>query len=249
MPDFDDSTLWRISAYERIRRERGSSVFAALGEATILPTTMVADLRRLESHHEGSDVLEVLAACLRHRQSALICMQYHEYVWPITVFPTEGVYHSPRDVAAASPEGMAHAKVVSCEPAGVRPPGHWMHDRVARADQYHQLKSLLWTMALIGPRDTLLNEIGGHAAYRSTLATESRPATPGALGPVADRLRRETASLREIARWPGMSTERASRLLNALYLASGLMVMRTHPSARGEPQTIASRFGLGKPKR
>jgi hypothetical protein len=101
----------------------------------------------------------------------------------------------------------------------------------------------------MGPRSALVTEISGHAAYRSTLSAESRPAVGGALGAAADRLRRETASLRDIARWPGMSTERAGRLLNALYLASGLMVMRTHPSARGEPQTIASRFGLGKPKR
>jgi hypothetical protein len=249
MPDFDDSTLWRISAYERIRREKGSSVFATLGENTVLPTTMVADLRRLESHHEGSDVLEVLAACVRHRQSALLCIKYQEYIWPITVFPAEGVFHSPRDLAVASPEGLAHAQVVSCEPAGLRAPGHWMDERVARPDQYRPLKTLLWTMALAGPRSTLLNEIGGHAAYRSTLSAESRPPAHGALDPAADRLRRETAPLRDIARWPGMSTERASRLLNALYLASGLMVMRTHPSARGEPQTIASRFGLGKPKR
>ena len=34
MRDFDDSTLWRISAYVRMRLERGSSVFAQLGETT-----------------------------------------------------------------------------------------------------------------------------------------------------------------------------------------------------------------------
>ena len=32
MRDFEDSTLWRISAYERMRLERSSSVFAQLGE-------------------------------------------------------------------------------------------------------------------------------------------------------------------------------------------------------------------------
>ena len=249
MRDFDDSTLWRISAYERIRKESGSSVFAPLGGNTVLPTTMVADLRRLESHREGSDILEVLAACVRHRQSALICLQYLDYVWPVTVFPGEGVYHAPRDVALATSEGLASAKVVSCEPAGVRAPGHWMHERVARADQYRPLPALLWSMALQGPRSTLLNEISGPAAYRCTLSANSRPAAHGALDPAAERLRRETASLRDMARWPGMSIERACRLLNALYLASGLMVMRTHPSARGEPQTLASRFGLGKLRR
>jgi len=38
--------------------------------------------------------------------------------------------------------------------------------------------------------------------------------------------------LRTIAGWPGMSHERASRLLNALYLGSELMITRSHPAAR-----------------
>ena len=71
MHDFEDSTLWRISSYERMRVERSSSVFAQLGENTVLPTTLLADLRHLESRREDSDVIEVLAACMRHRQGAL----------------------------------------------------------------------------------------------------------------------------------------------------------------------------------
>jgi len=38
--------------------------------------------------------------------------------------------------------------------------------------------------------------------------------------------------LRKIAGWPGMSVERASRLLNALYLTSNLIVSRAHHTAR-----------------
>ena len=85
MRDFDDSTLWRISAYERMRLERSSSVFAHFGENTILPTTLLADLRHLEARREHTDSLEVLAACLRHRQSALLCLSYEDFVWPVTV--------------------------------------------------------------------------------------------------------------------------------------------------------------------
>jgi hypothetical protein len=124
-----------------------------------------------------------------------------------------------------------------------------MHERVGRAEHYRPLKPLLWAMALHGPRRTVLAEIGGHAAYRATLNKESRPPAGGALEPAAERLRRESASLRDMARWPGMSPERAARLLNALYLASGLMVLRTHPSARPEPQPLGRMFGLGKPRR
>jgi hypothetical protein len=249
MRDFQDSTLWRISAYERMRLERGSSVFAQLGENTILPTTLLADLRQLESRRESSDVLENLAACMRHRQSALICLQYEDLVWPITVFPSELVYHTPRDMALAAVDGLSTLKVLSCDAPGVRPPGHWMHERVDRMEHYHPLKPLLWSLALNGPRSELLSEIAGHAAYRVTLSREDRLLAPGALGPAADRLRRETMSLRDIAKWPGMSTDRACRLLNALYLTSALMVMRSHPAARTEGGLLDRLRGLGKPRR
>jgi hypothetical protein len=249
MRDFLDSTLWRISAYERMRLERSSSVFAQLGEPTLLPTTMLADLRHLESRREDSEVLEVLAACMRHRQSALICLKYEDLIWPVTVFPSELVYHSPRDMALAMPDGLAALKVMSCDAPGMRPPGHWMHERVGRMEHYHPLKPLLWNLALNGPRSELLSEIAGHAAYRVTLSREDRLLAPGALSPAADRLRSESASLRDIARWPGMSIDRAARLLNALYLTSALMVMRSHPAARPEGSMLGRLMGRGKPRR
>jgi len=249
MRDFLDSTLWRISAYERMRLERGSSVFAQLGENTLLPTTMLSDLRQLESRREGGDVLEILAAAMRHRQSALICLQYEDLVWPVTVFPTELVYHSPRDMSLAAAEGLAVLRVLSCDAPGMRPPGHWMHERVGRMEHYHPLKPLLWNLALNGPRNELLSEIAGPAAYRVTLSREDRLLAPGALGPAADRLRSESVSLRDIARWPGMSNDRACRLLNALYLTSALMVMRSHPAARPEGSMLSRLLSRGKPRR
>jgi hypothetical protein len=249
MRDFRDSTLWRISAYERLRLERGSSAFAPLGDNTLLPTTLLADLRHLESRREDSDVLEVLAACMRHRQAALLCLQYEELVWPITVFPAELLYHSPRDVALAGAAGLATLKLLSYDAPGMRPPGHWMHERVGRTDHYRELRPLMWRLALEGPRSALLAEITGPVAYRTTQTRESRPYASGALGPAAERLRRESASLHDIADWPGMSHERASRLLNALYLNGGLMVMRSHPAAREGGSRLGSWWPWGKPRR
>jgi hypothetical protein len=124
-----------------------------------------------------------------------------------------------------------------------------MHERVGRMEHYHPLKPLLWNIALNGPRNELLSEIAGHAAYRVTLSREDRLLAPGALGPAADRLRRESVSLRDIAKWPGMSTDRACRLLNALYLTSALMVMRSHPAARMDGGLLDRLRGLGKPRR
>ena len=248
MRDFQDSTLWRISAYERLRLERGSSAFAQLGENTMLPTTLLADLRHLEARHEDSDVLEVLAACMRHRQAALICLQYEGLVWPVTVFPAEGVYHSPRDMSLALPDSLAGLKVLSCDAPGMRPPGHWMHERVGRHDHYHPFKPLLWQLALHGPRSARRAEIAGNVAYRVTLSREDRLLAPGALGPAADRLRAGAATLRDIAGWPGMSAERASRLLNALYLSAALMVMRSHPAAHSQTTLLDRLLRRGKPR-
>lgn len=248
MRDFEDSTLWRISAFERHRRETGNSGYARLDGPTVLPTTLTADLQRVNFDQADGDVLEVIAACLRHREPALVYLQHQGLVWPVTLFPAQKLYHCPRDMAAeASLPGLAELRLLNIEPPGVRPPGHWMHERIAHAEHYRPLQPLLWAVALHGPRRAVLNEIGGTAAYRAlNNAAEEGLVAPGALGSAAQRLRRDSVSLREIAQWPGMSVERASRLLNAHYLASGLLVTRSNAAARTEPGLLRNIFGRAK---
>jgi len=81
----------------------------------------------------------------------------------------------------------------------------------------------------------LLSEIDGRAAYRVVAADDARDLPPlkGAISSTVARLEQRSSSLGEIARWPGMSIERASRVLNALYLSGMLLVSRAHPAARG----------------
>jgi hypothetical protein len=248
--DFEDSTLWRISAFERVRLQTGTSGFARLGPETILPTTLLSDLRALERDPIDGDALEIVAACMRHHEPALLYLRHEELVWPVTLFPSHLLYHSPRDMGEASVEGMARLRVLGYETPGVRPPGHWMFERVVQADHYRPLAPLLWAMALHGPRSTLLSEIGGTAAYRALKnPADEGLATSGAIGSTIERLRRESAPLRDIARWPGMSTERASRTLNALYLATGLIVTRSHPAARTQPGLLHRLLGRDKPRK
>ena len=112
MRDFEASTLWRISEFERVRRETGTSGFVSLGRPTVLPTTLLADLRRIEDWNTGeSDVLEVLAASLRHREAMLLLLQFEDLVWPVTLFPLQMLYHSPRALAAAPAPGLATLKL------------------------------------------------------------------------------------------------------------------------------------------
>ncbi len=232
MRNFDDTTLWRISSFERMQQETGTSGFARLDGPTLLPTTMLSELEKLERDPRGIDVLEMLGACMRHREAALLCLQHEELVWPVTVFPMHGLYHSPKDLSTASANGLAGLKVLTAEPPGVQPPGHWDGERVGQTEQYHSLVPLLWFLALNGPRQTLLYEVRGPAAYRAIPGRDNRPKLSGVMGSALERLQHTTASLRQITAWPGMTEERACRLLNGLYLVSGLMVTRSHHAAR-----------------
>jgi hypothetical protein len=232
MADPGSSSLWRISAFDALRKTVASTAFGGPRQ-TLISSTLQAELRLMDRRREGADALEAIAACVRLHEPALIYLQYEDRVWPVTLFPNEMIYHSPRSLLLAGRRGLRGLKLVDIEPPTVRPPGHWMHERIASAQFYHPLAPALWLLALQGPRPNLLAEIGGTAAYRvlRRLASED-VAVPGAVAPAAERLRAETAPLRRIATWPGMSVERASRMLNALYLSSNLIVSRTHHSAR-----------------
>lgn len=246
MRDFEASTLWRISEFERIRAETGASGYVPLGRETVLSPTLAAELHTLGPRTESTDVVELLAACMRLHEPALIYFRCEGLIWPVTLFPAEGVYHSPRNVLEAGDAALAALQSGVVEPPGVRPPGHWMFERVASKECYHPLAPALWAIALRGPSRDLAQQAGGFAAYRALRnpAAEGLP-TPGALRPAALNLHHESASLRQIAGWPGMSLERAARLVNALYLTSNLMISRTHPNARHQPTGREADKGRG----
>jgi hypothetical protein len=237
MKPFDPSSLWRISEFQKARAAGSLELDQGGDRQTLLPTTLLADLRRLQSEGANGDVLEVFAACLRNQEAALVYLEQGEFVWPVTLFPREGLYHSPRDAGAmAASFALSRLRLLSTEPPGVRAPGSAMHERVASADKYRPLEGLLWTVALHGPRADLLGEISGRVAYRVVALNAAKlPPARGATSSTVLRLERQSAPLGEIARWPGMSVDRASRILNALYLCGALMVSRTHPAARSAP--------------
>lgn len=229
MPDFDDSTLWPVSAFERERART-----ATQGGPTLVSSTLQAELHLLHRQGLEGDLLQVAAACVRLRQPALLFIDCEGLVWPVTLFPADMRYHARRSLAEFARDSLARLRLIEVAPPSVRAPGPWMHVPEARAEAYHPLAPALWALALHGPSASVLGEIGGTAAYRALHrpADEGLP-TPGALGAAVERLRQETMSLARLASLPGMSTERAQRLLNALYLSANLMVSRAHPAARG----------------
>jgi len=233
-PESEPSTLWRVSSFDRARD--AAAAVQGWDRQTLLSTTLQAELNALERRHVATDVLEVVAACLRAREAALIYLLNDAQVWPVTIFPVERIYHSPRTLSQATALEIGRLSVMRVEPAGLRPPGHAMHERVGKANHYHRLSPGLWRLALNGPRARLLSEIGGTAAYRVLRSPASEGlSAPGAIGAAVNRLRDEPAPLKAIARWPGMSTERAAAMLNALYLTANLLVSRTHRLAKPEP--------------
>lgn len=237
-------------AWEGARNGRaGSTQLAALSPS------LLQDLMRFSPSLQadaGLDLLAVLAAAVRHSRAVRVLLAGHPRQIPtaLTLFPQVGLAHctvpvtvllaqpdtdwrvqrvepatTPAQAAAVpSPQGAAGSAHAAGTPAGAL--------RLADTHLYTPLPQLLWQMAALGARDTLLPEIAGVAAYRVAPAADLRGldmSTPWAAA--VARLRHYTTNLRDIAAWPGMNAARAQRLLNGLYLQTALVVSRSHPAA------------------
>ena len=197
-----------------------------------LSPSLQADLLRFEQSGGGSEVVEVMAACVRHVARLTIHLQCADRVVPLTVFAQERLVHCPMDLAELVERHLAELRVMNVEPALLRPPGDPQRALVGESRLHHPLAPLLWELAMRGPRRDLLPEIVGPAVYRVApgLDIAALPAG-GVLKAAVERLRRQTATLSEISHWPALDRERAARLLNALYLQAGLIISRSHPDA------------------
>ena len=231
-PHFD-SPLSRVSDFQRRLRQHGASHDNA-GPSTLTPTlerSLLQDLQRFEGPAKpgaGIEVLDVVAASVRHARALRLLVEHEGLVLPLTVLPVQRVVHAPLPLAQWTLLRWSALKVLQVEPAyqnvGDALPGD--------ASQMAPLGAVLWALALNGARSELLPEIAGPAAYRiAPTADFSALDLSGALAAAVARLRREAAPLAVVSAWPGMDRERAMRLLNGLYLQSGLIVSRSHPAA------------------
>ena len=194
---------------------------------SVLSESMLDELRRLDPHGVGAELTEVFAVCLRQREPALLSIVLDGWVWPITLYPAQGLYRAPIDWSKAPPAGLVRASLLDCEPALLAPPQPSKGVRWTMPPCHYSLERLIWTLALQGPRSSLLGALAGPLRFRLADRDDdaSRWRLPGALGSAAARLRDTTATLAEIARWPGLDTLRASRLLNGLHLSSRLITV------------------------
>jgi hypothetical protein len=246
---FGAPDLMRVSVFQRyldeMARETDFNAGGGRTRLTSLSPSLLQDLQRFEPAGragDGLEVLEVMAACVRHSSELLVHLQDDSRVVPLTVFPTEGLVHCPVPMAQFLAARLTDLRVLHVEPAVLRPPGHRESSLVGDASHYAPLGLLLWELALRGAREELLPEIAGSAAYRIAPGVDLRGLQlTGSLAAAAVRLKRHTANLREIAEWPGFDRARAMRMLNGLYLQAGLMVSRTHPAATNEGWFSGSR--------
>jgi hypothetical protein len=186
---------------------------------------------------------------VRHGRNLLLHLKLGEHVLPLTVFAIERMVHAPLPLARLLAGSLARwqaldvapARLVLAQPglrpllAGGAPPvlgDSASQTETAPVHELSPLGPLLWALALRGHRSNLLPEIAGTMAYRvgPGAVVEGLDHDP-ALADAARRLRRQTSNLRDIALWPGMNEERASRLLNGLYLQAALVLSRSHPAA------------------
>lgn len=232
---FGEPELMRASGYQRYLDElqRADPTRGTVStRISQLSPSLQADLLRFGSEGDGSEFIEVLAACVRHAQRVTIQLQCGEKVVPLTVFAQERLVHCPLPIDELMGKQLLELRVMHVEPALLRPPGDSDRALVAPESQLHGLSPLLWELATRGVRRELLPEIAGPAAYRVApgLDIAALPLN-GPMRAAVERLARRAATLRELAAWPGLDRERAVRLLNALYLQSGLIVSRSHPDA------------------
>ena len=177
------------------------------------------------------DVVEVLAASLRHAQALTLYLGGDTHVVPLTLYPLQRLARCPLDLERFEALRLTELRVLHVEPALMRAPDP---ASAARGDRPlgRPLAPISWLLAMRGPRREVLPELAGSLACRrvSGLPLQT-PGLSGATAVALERLGQESASLRTIASWPGMDAVRAARLVNGLYLLGALIVSRTHPAA------------------
>lgn len=235
-----------VSSYERYLEDLEESPWMDMGvvlgtRLSGLSPSLLADLRRYEDKRYARggggtlDLLEVMAACVRHAGAVTIHCSWNELAVPLTVFPQQHWVHCPLSLSDLVPDGLSQLRVLHVEPALMQPPCEENGLRMRAVDANAALAAWLWALAWHGNRTRLLPEIAGRAVYRVGPGSEwERLPMDDDLRTAVQRLRLDSVNLRDLSEWPGMDRDRAIRLLNALYLQAGLIISRSHREAFSE---------------
>ncbi len=222
-----DTPRRRVGDRLRDLAQRGRRGNAEAGHTRLesLNPSLLQDLQRFASHYDpdaGLDLLEVLAAALRHHSALQLHLQDDERLLTLTVLPARRLLRWALPQPPWQALQLAELRVLRVATSEGDAPAEGEHD--------FELGRMLWELALHGARGDLLPEIAEPATYRVTPGINLELLAPTSpLVAAVQRLQGPTTPLREIAGWPGFDRDRAIRLLNALYLQSALIVTRSHP--------------------
>ncbi len=208
------------------------SSLTSTGSGTRLSTlspSLFADLERFAKSGAQTELLEVLAASIRHAQPLTLILEHGPTALQLLLFPRQGQFVCGIDLSGLDPNAMQALRVTHIEPTLVAAPENLGRFPRADATRQYPLSPLLWRFALHGARGELLPEIAGPVKYRVSpaLALDKWMADRGLLTTLHE-LRNTPFSLQELAQRPGFSRERAERLLNGIYLQAGLIISRVH---------------------
>ncbi|WP_372528576.1 hypothetical protein [Piscinibacter sp.] len=208
------------------------SSLTSTGSGTRLSTlspSLFADLERFAKPGTQTELLEVLAACIRHVQPLTLILEHGPTALQLLLFPRQGLFICGIDLSALDPNTMKTLRVTHIEPTLVAAPENLGRFPRTDATRQYPLSPLLWRFALHGARSELLPEIAGPVMYRvSPALTLDRWMADRGLLTTLHALRNTPFSLHELAQRPGFSPERAERLLNGIYLQAGLIISRVH---------------------
>lgn len=195
-----------------------------------LSSSLLSDLRRFSDEPGHTDILAVLAACVRHARPLALHIQHDACSAVLSVFPQDQLFQCIIDLQALPERALAALRLLHVEPE------HRMRHSVASvhpmpAGRAARLAPLLWRLAMFGATNELLPEIAGPGRYRISpgLSIDGLPIDPQVLS-MLRHLRTRPASLDELAALSDGGRVWVRRLLNALYLQSGLMITRSHPT-------------------
>lgn len=208
------------------------SVPASVAGPTTVHSTLSPSLREdlLRFADAGAEIelLPALAASVRHAKSVLVGLDLQGQRIVASIHPRQQIFRAPLDLGALSPAECRVLKLVHVEPQA----GGSVED-AGRDTSTGPLRPLLWRLAMFGPRADLLPEVRGPVRYRLAFgaALQDLDIAPE-FGPVLARLKSMPLGLDELVAGSGLGRDVLQRLMNALYLQSGLMIVRAF-GARG----------------
>ncbi|KPF99278.1 hypothetical protein IP87_06375, partial [beta proteobacterium AAP121] len=143
----------RAAALRSSRRD----VDAGTTHLASLNPSLLQDLQRFALSHrpgDGLDLLEVLAASLRHNSALLLHLQDDERVLQLQVLPASRQLRCELDTAPWLALGLLTLRVLRVGPLE-------MGSAFVPLGTAYDLGPMLWHLALHGARGELLPEIGG----------------------------------------------------------------------------------------